>query len=71
VKLPFMLGDRFKVMLQRGVELNSLDVTYVSSLSWYFVNLFGLRGLFSLVLGEDNGEKLQMIVSNRFFKFFY
>jgi len=54
VKLPFMLGDRFKVMLQRGVNLNSLDVTYVSSMSWYFVNVFGLRGLFSLVLGDDN-----------------
>lgn len=22
----------------------------------YFLNLFGLRGLFSLILGEDNGQ---------------
>jgi len=54
VKLPFGSSDRFKSMLQRGIFLRSLDPSYVSSLSWYFINLFGLRGLFSLILGDNN-----------------
>lgn len=54
IKLPFPIPDAFKPMLQRGIYLEDLDSSYVSSLSWYFLSLFGLRGVFAMILGKNN-----------------
>ncbi|KAK6201606.1 integral membrane protein DUF106-domain-containing protein [Scheffersomyces amazonensis] len=54
MKLPFPLTDGFKQMLQTGIETPNLNVRYVSSISWYFVNLFGLRPIYSLLMGDAN-----------------
>jgi len=54
IKLPFPLTLGFKSMLQRGVETQEMDARWVSSLSWYFLNFFGLNGLFRLLFGGDN-----------------
>lgn len=44
-------------MLQSGVMTRDLDVQWVSSLSWYFLNLMGLQSVFGFILGSDNGKK--------------
>merc|ERR1711865_93010 len=45
-KLPFPLTDRFKMMLQRGIDF--------SSLSLYILCLFGLRGVLTVALGPND-----------------
>ncbi|KAK5058888.1 hypothetical protein LTR84_011152 [Exophiala bonariae] len=54
LKLPFPLTIRFKSMLQSGVMTKDLDVRWVSSLSWYFLCLFGLQSVFIFILGNEN-----------------
>lgn len=39
-------------MFQRGFDLQDLNVTYVSSMSWYILTLFGLGGINSLATGS-------------------
>lgn len=65
VRVPFPLTRGFKQMFQRGLfELNTLDTSYVSSVSWYFLVMFGLRAFFRLAMGDPvqedvEGQKIQ------------
>lgn len=52
MKLPFPLTEGFKSMLQNGVNTPDLNVRYVSAISWYFVNLLGLRPVYSLLMDD-------------------
>jgi hypothetical protein len=57
LKVPFRLTVGFKQMFQRGLEgLSTLDTSYVSSISWYFLVMFGLRGFFRLAIGSPTLE---------------
>jgi ER membrane protein complex subunit 3 len=61
LKVPFsMPSNHFKTMLQRGVDLRELDVSYVSSISWYILLTFGLSGVYRLILDEDNVDPMEM-----------
>lgn len=60
VKVPLPLTMGFKMMFQRGLDLSTLETSYVSSVSWYFLVMFGLRAFFRLVIeGGPNGGRQQ------------
>eukprot|EP00978_Attheya_sp_CCMP212_P025685 scaffold83100_cov60-Attheya_sp.AAC.2 len=59
VKVPFPLTNGFKQMFQRGLDLKSLETSYVSSVSWYFLVMYGLRAFFRLVIGDPPMESME------------
>eukprot|EP01116_Phalansterium_solitarium_P011125 TRINITY_DN2672_c1_g1_i1.p1 TRINITY_DN2672_c1_g1~~TRINITY_DN2672_c1_g1_i1.p1 ORF type:complete len:330 (+),score=151.60 TRINITY_DN2672_c1_g1_i1:63-1052(+) len=61
VKLPFSLTASFKPMLQRGVELSTLDASYVSSFSFYLLAAFGMSGINSMLLGGSYVDETQLM----------
>jgi hypothetical protein len=60
MKLPFPLTIKFKSMLQAGVQTKEMDPRWMSSISWYFLCIFGLQFVYVFLLGSDNG----MLMSN-------
>ena len=61
MKLPFPLTIKFKSMLQAGVATRDMDPRWMSSISWYFLCIFGLQSVFNFLLGSDNGMYLRSL----------
>ncbi|KAL2114439.1 hypothetical protein VUR80DRAFT_7127 [Thermomyces stellatus] len=54
MKLPFPITIKFKSMLQSGVMTKDMDPRWMSSISWYFLCIFGLQSVFNFLLGSNN-----------------
>jgi hypothetical protein len=61
LKVPFPLTRGFKTMFQKGLGefASNLDTSYVSSVSWYFLVMFGLRGFFRMAIGDPTQEQVE------------
>lgn len=55
------------MMFQRGLDLSTLDTSYVSSVSWYFLVMFGLRAFFRLAIGDLNQETQESMITQHKF----
>jgi hypothetical protein len=54
VKIPMPLSLKFKGMTQRGIDLQTLDVSFVSSFSWYILVSVGISGVMTLIMGRPS-----------------
>lgn len=52
-KMPFPLTQKFRGMMQNGVDMDNLDVRYVSGLSFYFLVMFGMGELQNLLIDDE------------------
>jgi hypothetical protein len=59
LKLPFGLTQKFRSMLQQGLNLPDVDVSYVSAISWCFILVFGLNSILQHFDGGDNYSMLK------------
>ena len=59
VKVPFPLTIGFKHMFQRELDLSTLETSYVSSLSWYFLVMFGLCDFFRMAISDPSTKALE------------
>ena len=58
-----MIG--FKKMFQRGLDLSTLETSYVSYVSWYFLVMFGLHAFFRLAIGDPSPKTLESKIKQR------
>ena len=63
MKLPFPLTIKFKSMLQAGVATKDMDPRWMSSISWYFLCIFGLQSVFNFLLGRDAASQMTQQMS--------
>jgi hypothetical protein len=53
-KVSFPLTQQFREMLQKGIDVHSIDVKYISSLSLYFLSFMGIDKFFSIFSTDES-----------------
>lgn len=58
-KVGFPLTQKFREMLQKGIEIENIDVKYISSLSLYFLAFLGVDKFFKIFL-KNMGKLIRL-----------
>ena len=59
LKLPFGLTQKFRGMMQQGLNLPDVDVSYVSAISWCLILVFGLNNIIQFFDGGEDFSIMQ------------
>jgi ER membrane protein complex subunit 3 len=62
-KVPFSMTQQFRSLTQSGIDMANLDVSYVSSVSFYFLIVFGLNQLQSLLFDDEEDEDSMKVIN--------
>jgi hypothetical protein len=66
VKFPFPLFEGLRAIVQRDINLSGLDVEYATSLSVYFMLLYGLGGIMSLLFsGKEPALDMNQVMAQQ------
>lgn len=72
MRLPFPLTLKFKEVVQNGIQTRDLDASYTTTISWYFILMYGLDAFYNVFyysrtkdINELNVLKMQTEMENQ------
>ena len=73
MRLPFPLTLKFKEVVQNGIPTRDLDTSYTTTISWYFILMYGLDAFYNVFFHQKtidisalNMLKMQVDMNNQF-----
>jgi ER membrane protein complex subunit 3 len=62
--MPFPLGQKFKTMTQSGIYIADMDPSFVSSMSWCILLIYGLQGILTLMISDTKALEESIMASS-------
>lgn len=73
MRLPFPLTLKFKEVVQNGIPTRDLDSSYTTTISWYFILMYGLDAFYNVFFYQKSADimelntlKMQVDIDNQF-----
>ena len=66
LRIPFPIPTNFREMFQKGIQLDELNPSWISSLSWYFIIAIGIKSLMSQLLRKKEVDDADKTMQDQF-----